>query len=241
MCIEIYELYIRGVTLDNGYESFESDFNIFNNKVSFLIEFRNKEELINIVKKKHNSEIKDDVDKEHKKDDLIIWNALFSREVIRSGISKKFLHIVYNKFYREIKKSNSMLSLQKIELDMINEYFDLLINETEITENFVVNKILQALYLNIEGQISLEKICEKLNISVGYASYCFKKLKGISIMQYLRKIKIERAKTLLLTSDKTILEISILLGFYDQSHFTRTFKKITGMSPKEYKNKSLLL
>ena len=38
-------------------------------------------------------------------------------------------------------------------------------NETEITENFVVNK-LQALYLNIEGQISLEEICEKLNISV---------------------------------------------------------------------------
>ncbi|NLL30155.1 MAG: helix-turn-helix transcriptional regulator [Clostridiales bacterium] len=227
--------------MDNGYESFESDFNIFNNKVSFLIESRNKEELIKIVKEKHESEIIDEVDTEHKRDDLIIWNALFSREVIRSGISKKFLHTVYNKFYRAIKKGNSMLLLQKIELDMINEYFDLIINETEITENFVVNKLLQALYLNIEGQISLEEICEKLNISVGYASSSFKKQKGISIMQYLRKIKIERAKTLLLTSDKTILEISILLGFHDQSHFTRTFKKIAGMSPTEYRNKSLLL
>lgn len=227
--------------MDNGYESFESDFNIFNNKVSFLIESRNKEELIKIVKEKHESEIIDEVDTEHKRDDLIIWNALFSREVIRSGISKKFLHTIYNKFYRAIKKGNSMLLLQKIELDMINEYFDLIINETEITENFVVNKLLQALYLNIEGQISLEEICEKLNISVGYASSSFKKQKGISIMQYLRKIKIERAKTLLLTSDKTILEISILLGFHDQSHFTRTFKKIAGMSPTEYRNKSLLL
>ena len=175
--------------MDNGYESFESDFNIFNNKVSFLIESRNKEELIKIVKEKHESEIIDEVDTEHKRDDLIIWNALFSREVIRSGISKKFLHTVYNKFYRAIKKGNRMLLLQKIELDMINEYFDLIINETEITENFVVNKLLQALYLNIEGQISLEEICEKLNISVGYASSSFKKQKGISIMQYLRKNK----------------------------------------------------
>ena len=84
--------------MNDGYESFESDFNIFSNKISFLMESRNKEEIIKIVKEKHKSEIRDDVDKEHKKDDLIIWNAIYSREIIRSGISKKYLHTIYNKF-----------------------------------------------------------------------------------------------------------------------------------------------
>ena len=57
-------------------------------------------------------------------------------------------------------------------------------------------------------------------------------------MKYLREIKVERAKTLLLSTEKSILEISILLGFHDQSHFTNTFKKIVGMSPSEFRNKN---
>ena len=121
---------------------------------------------------------------------------------------------------------------------MINEYIDLLINDTEVNDSFNVNKLLQALHLNIENHTSLETICNNLNISVGYASTCFKKHKGISIMKYLREIKVERAKTLLLSTEKSILEISILLGFHDQSHFTNTCKKIVGMSPSEFRNKN---
>lgn len=224
--------------MNDGYESFESDFNIFSNKISFLMESRNKEEIIKIVKEKHKSEIRDDVDKEHKKDDLIIWNAIYSREIIRSGISKKYLHTIYNKFYRKVKETNNISNLQTIEMEMVNEYMDLLINDIEITDSFTANKLLQAVHLNIENHTSLEMICNNLNISVGYASTCFKRYKGISIMKYLREMKIERAKTLLLSSEKSILEISILLGFHDQSHFTNTFKKVVGISPSEFRNKN---
>lgn len=227
--------------MDFGYESFESDFNIFSNKISSLMESKNKEEIIRIFKEKHKSEIIDEVDTEHKRDDLIIWNALFLREIIRNGISKKYLHTIYNKYYRLIKETTTIRAMQELELRIINEYLDLLINDTEITENFVVNKLLQALHLNIENHISLEAICKNLNISVGYASSSFKKHKGISIMKYLREIKIERAKILLLSTDKTILEISILLGFHDQSHFTNTFKKIVLMSPTEFRNKNYII
>lgn len=224
--------------MNDGYESFESDFNIFNNKMSLLIDSRDKEEIIKIIKEKHHSEVQDEVDKEHKRDDLVIWNAIYTREIIRNGISKKYLHPIYNKFYRKIKEANLISILQEIEIEMINEYMELLINDTEITDSFTVNKLLQALHLNIENHIYLEEICKSLNISVGYASICFKKYKGISIMKYLREIKIERAKTLLLSTEKSILEISILLGFHDQSHFTNTFKKIVGVSPLKFKNKN---
>lgn len=224
--------------MNDGYESFESDFNIFNNKMSLLIDSRNKDEIVKVIKEKHLSEIYDEVDKEHKTDDLIIWNAIYTREIIRNGIAKKYLHPIYNKFYRRIKESSSIQALQEIELDMINEYMELLINDTEITDSFTVNKLLQALHLNIENHISLEEICKNLNISVGYASTCFKKYKGVSVMKYLREIKIERAKILLLSTEKSILEISILLGFHDQSHFTNTFKKLVGVSPLKFRNKN---
>ena len=137
--------------MNDGYESFESDFNIFSNKISFLIESRNKEEIIRIVKEKHKSEVSDDVDKEHKRDDLIIWNAVYTREIIKSGISKKYLHPIYNRFYRQIKEASNISSLQVIEINMINEYIDLLINDTEVNDSFTVNKLLQDLHLNIEN------------------------------------------------------------------------------------------
>ena len=110
--------------MNDGYESFESDFNIFNNKMSLLIDSRNKEEIIKVIKAKHSSEIYDEVDKEHKMDDLIIWNAIYTREIIRNGIAKKYLHPIYNKFYRRIKEASSIYIMQEIELDMINEYME---------------------------------------------------------------------------------------------------------------------
>ena len=60
-----------------------------------------------------------------------------------------------------------------------------------------------------------------------------------SVMNYFKKIKIERAKTLLRNSNKSILEISTTLGFCDQGHFTKTFKSIEGITPTEYKNKRI--
>ena len=59
---------------------------------------------------------------------------------------------------------------------------------------------------------------------------------GITIMNYAKKIRIERAKVLLLTTNESILEIALTLGFHDQSHFYKVFKSFTGMSPSKYRN-----
>ena len=47
-------------------------------------------------------------------------------------------------------------------------------------------------------------------------------------MKYSKKIKIDRAKVLLTTTNKSMLDIAISLGFYDQSHFSKTFKSFEG-------------
>ena len=77
-------------------------------------------------------------------------------------------------------------------------------------------------------------------MSEGYISDCFKKHMGITIMKYAKKIRIDRAKVLLVTTNASILEISITLGFHDQSHFTRTFKSLAGVSPTEFRNNNYL-
>ena len=219
-------------------ETFLSDINIFSNRISFLIELHAKPEILNIVKTKHKNELIDEISYKEKKIDLYIWNAIFSKEVIKNGIATKYLHPIYNNFYKQITSLKSLDKLQEIELDMIDTYLNMLINDTEVTDNFVINRILKHLHLNIESKISLNKLAKDLNLSEGYISDCFKKHMGITIMNYAKKIRIERAKVILKTTNDSILDISLRLGFHDQSHFYRVFKNFTGVSPLKYRNEN---
>lgn len=219
-------------------ETFLSDINIFSNRISFLIELHAKPQILYIVKTKHKNELIDEITANEKKIDLYIWNAIFAKEVIKNGIATKYLHPIYNKFYKQISSLNSVAKLQAVEIDMVDTYLNMLINDTEVTDNFVINRILKHLHLNIESKISLKKLASELNLSEGYISDCFKKHMGITIMSYAKKIRIERAKVLLRTTNDSILDISLRLGFHDQSHFYRVFKNFTGVSPSKYRNEN---
>lgn len=217
-------------------DSFKSDNNIFNNRITFLIGLRAKPEILEIIKQKHINEKIDDISIQDKKNDLIIWNAIYTMEVVKNGVLTKYLHPIYNEFYDLIPKKRTIEDLQNLELEMIDKYINLLINDVEVTDNYVINRILKHLHLNIESHISLEQLSSDLNLSAGYISDCFKKHMGMTIMTYAKKIRIERAKVLLLTTNESILEIALTLGFHDQSHFYKVFKSFTGMSPSKYRN-----
>lgn len=220
------------------WDTFESDTSIFSNDISFLTESRDKEKALVLVKEKHMKESMEMLNTIDKRNDLIIWNAIYAKEVIKNGTSKASLHPIYNDFYDLLQVTKGLEELQAIEINIISTYFDILINDIEVTGNYVINKILQYLHLKIEDYFTLEDLSKSLNISVGYASYCFKKNKGTTIMKYAQKIKIERAKALLKSTDNSILQISSQLGFYDQSHFTKTFKLLVGVSPSSFRNSS---
>ncbi len=217
-------------------ETFESDIYIFNNDISFLIESKNMPKVLSTLKEKHIQEKENGQSISNKKNDLIIWNAIYTKEIIRNGVARSALHPLYNKFYEKIQVLTKLSELQALEVTMATAYFNVLINDIEVTDNFMINKMLQYIHVNIENHLSLQRLARDLNISVGYASDCFKKNMGIPIMRYTQKVKIDRAKNLLLSTDKSILYIGILLGFYDQSHFSRAFKAIVGVSPTVYRN-----
>ena len=218
------------------YESFFSDLDIFSNDFSTSIDTSDRPAILYRIKKKHVYEIESELDINQKKIDLHIWNALFSKEIIRQGISKKYLHTLYNEYYLKIPTLNDLKSLQKLELEMAEAYLEFLISNVEVKDNFIVNKLLQHMHMNIERHMSLDSLANHLNITPEYACTCFKKHMGISLMKYSKKIKIDRAKVLLSTTNMSILEISLILGFYDQSHFSRTFKDFVGVSPSKFRN-----
>jgi AraC-like DNA-binding protein len=218
------------------YDAYDSDSYFFSNEITFLMEQKNKDAILNIIKQKHIAETREYIPITAKKNDLLMWNVIFVREIIKQGTSKQFIHNLYNKYYRTIQTLNNLELLQKLEISIATSYLDILINFVEVTDNFIINKVIGFLYIRLEDHLTLKEISDELNVSVGYISKCFKKNMGVSVMTYFKNIKIDRAKTQLKSTDKTILEISSQLSFCDQGNFSRAFKSIVGMTPMEYRN-----
>ena len=89
---------------------------------------------------------------------------------------------------------------------------------------------------NITNSITLDELAQKAGMSRTYFSTVFKNLNGMTPWEYIGLKRIERAKQLLRTTEKSVLEISLDCGFNNVSQFNRQFKRITGLKPMEYKN-----
>jgi hypothetical protein len=88
--------------------------------------------------------------------------------------------------------------------------------------------------------LSLQQASDELEINPAYLSREFSKyFDNLSFGDYIRKLRIEKAITLIETTDYSLTEIAYLTGFSDQSHFNRIFKKQTSQNPSFYK-KNLL-
>lgn len=85
-------------------------------------------------------------------------------------------------------------------------------------------------------KIYLDDIAEKMGISPTYLSRLFSKEKGMTLQEYVLRIRVDRAANLLTYSDSPIAEIGDYVNFPSQSYFGRVFKKYTGLTPKQYRN-----
>ena len=84
---------------------------------------------------------------------------------------------------------------------------------------------------------SLEDLAKQYNISVSSLSHQFKKITGMSVMDYLLSCRIASAKNFLAKTNLSISEIVELCGFSDNSNFSRTFKARIGVSPTDFRKR----
>lgn len=101
----------------------------------------------------------------------------------------------------------------------------------------LVDLAVQFIRNHYERDINLNDICGYVFLSPSYFARIFKKETGYSPISYLINTRIERAKELLAKTGEKASEIALSVGFSTQQRFNETFKKITGMTPLEYRKK----
>lgn len=148
-------------------------------------------------------------------------------------------------FYAEVKNSgkNGQVYLDNLKklfssyfIKNYSDYNDILNNKsvTRINQS-LVNSLEQYILNHLSQEISIDDLAFQTGLSKFYFLKEFKKFTGITPYQFILKLKLDRSKELLRETDKSVSEIAYELSFSDQSHFTRTFTKTFGYSPKNYK------
>lgn len=100
-----------------------------------------------------------------------------------------------------------------------------------------MSKALEYMKANYSRDLSLKTVADELYISTWYLSKLLKKKTGDNFINILNEIRVEKAKKLILDPKRKIYEVAGEVGFTDIPYFTKIFKKITGYTPMEYKNK----
>lgn len=135
--------------------------------------------------------------------------------------------------FREQETLFDVEAWMKERFKMISDY---LWEQRNCTSNENITSILEYLMENYkQDDISLSMVAEKFGYSEQYLSKLFKKVLGENFLEYLAKIRVNHAKKLMLESEKSINEISQLVGYSNVHTFIRVFKKLENITPGQFK------
>lgn len=103
-------------------------------------------------------------------------------------------------------------------------------------KNYLVENAKKYIREHLHERIVLQDISDEFEVSPNYLSQLFKRFEGIGISEYVSNLKIEKSKELLKDGNLKIYEVANKLGFESAFYFSKVFKRMTGVAPKDFRN-----
>ena len=161
--------------------------------------------------------------------------TLLSRASIDGGADSNTIIDLNSKFLYKISNIKNIEDLSYWVVHMLDSFTQNVFNFNESKNPVLIQKCISYINEHYNEDINLEKVANIVHLNPSYFSSVFKKEVGVSFSNYLNKIRIEQSKLLLKNTDFSIVEIAMEVGFEDQSYFSKVFKNLTKMTPKQYR------
>lgn len=113
----------------------------------------------------------------------------------------------------------------------------LTVKKYQMVDNKLVYPIGKYVVVHVDEKLTLESVAKGVFLNKSYVSHIFKKITGMSFIDYLVEVKVDRAKILLRDSNIRIYDIAASIGYSNPEYFTKNFKKKIGMSPSAYRQR----
>uniref|UniRef100_UPI003562C5D4 YSIRK-targeted surface antigen transcriptional regulator n=1 Tax=Enterococcus sp. RIT-PI-f TaxID=1690244 RepID=UPI003562C5D4 len=164
---------------------------------------------------------------------IIIFEKL-TQAAINNGVDVAIAYKTRDNLIRKNELSVSLNEVQDIRDSCIIIFMEK-INKVKLKKlSPLISSVIQYIGINIHKKITVKELAKYFSMSETMLRKTFKKEMHMTVYSYISKRKIDTAKIMLKT-DYTISEVALALDFSDSAHFCKVFKKITGSSPKKYK------
>jgi YesN/AraC family two-component response regulator len=140
--------------------------------------------------------------------------------------------------YGEIFKKQTLKELNNWFNDILYRTCEVINNRRAPKVSNIISSAMDYIYNNIHKEVSLNEVAKYVSLNPSYFSRLFKEQTGSSFVEYVKTLKIERAKLLLKQGNKKIYEICDELGYQSVQYFSSLFKLEVGVTPMEYKKNS---
>lgn len=159
--------------------------------------------------------------------------------VFNSENAKNRMHFLFDLLFRVLDGNytlgNFIYISQVLSLILAETYHREKVNTT-LEQNKHVTNVIRYMSKHLEDNLSLEDIVVEFDLSKSYLNAIFQKYTQHAPMDFFINLKMKKACRLLRVTDSYVYEVAQQLGYSDQYYFSRIFKKVVGMSPKEYKH-----
>lgn len=187
----------------------------------------------------------------HKADELIDW--IQEQKPLSAELLQSYYHAMLHSIYPLLHKkgitlrsiypeeepqesdvTRSFTALRAWAHDLIS-HAGLLLHPGGEDTHSVVKQVCLYIDAKLEYDLGREEIADFVGFHPAYLSRLFKKEKGMSLSDYIFQARIKKAQELLLNTNSTVTEIASKAGYVSYTHFTKMFKKYTGLTPQQYR------
>lgn len=166
----------------------------------------------------------------------IIMNTLLRKAAEQGGVHPVYLDSQSSLFATEIEQLPSLDRVEGLMAEMIRAYCRLVRNHSVKNYSPPIQKIITVIDSDLTADLSLHNFARILNVSSSYLSTLFKKETGQTLTEYINTRRIKYASHLLGSTKLQIQTIAQHCGIVDVQYFSKVFKRLTGKTPKEYRD-----
>ena len=168
---------------------------------------------------------------------FVAMTTMITRVCISKGMEQSLAYKMSDTYINRADRLTNPTEVKKLQLEMIMGFAEVMSrHQRKNVRSKQIVKCMDYIDQHLHEKISMEELADYVNLNETYLSKLFRKETGCSVSEYIRDKKVEEAKALLRYSEKSSIEIATDLGFSSHSYFISVFKKVTGETPKEYRN-----
>lgn len=175
------------------------------------------------------------------KNNGIIAITLATRYAINGNLPSEIAFSLSALYIQTIEQIDNMYSVNRLIEDALCTFADRVKEYNVRKYSNTITRCLNYITKNIYHEISLTDLANIIDVNPTYLSRLFKKEVGIPLSEYIQRKRVEEAKKLLTLTTYSLSDICAWLSFNDQSYFTKVFKKVTNMTPRQYRQKHTVL